>query len=129
MRAPLVAAALLALALAAPVSAMAEARGPAPAAAPGFFTNLNRDLAMVGGAALGLVGASGAVNLIEAGVLISGGAPVFEALEAAAGLGVPMVLLGATLGAVFAQDFVYRNLPSLGGGHAEPEKPKAPAKH
>jgi len=123
----LIAAALLALLVALPCPAGAETHGAAPnGGSGGFFTNINRDAALAGGAVLGLVLASGVVNLINAGTLMYGGAAVFEALESGAGIGVPVVLLGATLGAVFGQDLIYRNLPWLGGGeHTDhPAKPK-----
>lgn len=128
----ILAAALLSFIIAFPVPSGAETHGaPLNKANAGFFSNINRDLALVGGAALGLVAASGAVNLINAGMLMTGGAPVFEALEAGAGLGVPLVLLGVTLGAVFGQDLIYRNIPWLGGegagggGGEHAERPKS----
>jgi hypothetical protein len=72
--------------------------------------NFNKNLAMLGGGVLGIVLASGAVGLVSSGTLMYEGAAVADAMEAGAGLSLPVTFLSAVLGAVFAQDFVLRNI-------------------
>lgn len=86
---------------------------PAMGASPGTHTQtdtFNKNLAILGGGALGIVLASGAVGLVSSGSLMYEGAAVADALEAGAGLSLPVTFLSAILGAVFAQDFVLRNI-------------------
>ena len=113
----LVAALLLVFLAALPGSADAQTHpsrkteSAAPAALP-------HSLAMVGGAALGLVVASGIVGLVNAGGMIYGGAAIADALEGGANLAVPMALLGVVVGAVLGTDTVQRNAAWLMGHEA-----------
>jgi len=73
----------------------------------------NKNLAMVGAGMLGILLASGAIGLINSGTMMYEGAGFAEAMEGGAGLSLPMTFLTAVLGAVFAQDFVLRNINNL----------------
>lgn len=73
----------------------------------------NKNLSMVGAGILGIVLASGALGLINSATLMAEGGGFTEALESGTGLSFPVTLLSAVLGAVFAQDFVARNIHNL----------------
>ncbi|KOR29366.1 hypothetical protein TI04_08815 [Achromatium sp. WMS2] len=78
----------------------------------------NQNLAIVGGGLVGLLVASGAAGLISSSVMMLEGAGVAEAIEAGAGLTMPVAVLSAILGGMFAQEFVLRTIESLrSGGH------------
>lgn len=78
----------------------------------------NRNLALVGGGLLGVLLASGAVNLISAGAMMAEGTGFAEAMEAGAGLSMPLTLLTAVLGVIFGQDFVLGQINAYqAGGH------------
>jgi len=124
----LVAVVVLGLVLGAPLPAGAQTRPdthktenhtPAKAESHGPGV-LNRNLALIGGGLLGVVLASGAINLGVAGSMMYQGAAVAEALEAGAGLPLPLALLAGTLGALFGQDLVLAVLAPAGGEHAKP---------
>jgi hypothetical protein len=61
-------------------------------------------LALIGGALVGVVLASGVVNLGAATLMAAEGAGIAEALEAGAALPLPVAGLSAVLGAVFGRD-------------------------
>jgi len=79
---------------------------------------VNRNLALIGGGVLGMVLASGAINLVTAGSMMYQGAAIAEALEAGAGLSIPVALLAGTLGALFGQDIVLTALKPAAAGEA-----------
>lgn len=72
--------------------------------------NLNKNLAVLGAGALGVVLASGAVGLFSASNMMIEGAAFADAMESGAGLALPVALLSAVLGVVFGQDLVLRNI-------------------
>ena len=115
----LFAAILLSLLVGLPAAeAQTRASAPLKPESAGHVSGLSKEVAMVGGAVLGLVIASGVVNLVNAGTMIYGGAAIADALEGGAGLAMPMALLGAALGVVLGQETVLRNIAWLRGGEA-----------
>ncbi|MEI6559542.1 MAG: hypothetical protein WCO00_14150 [Rhodospirillaceae bacterium] len=115
---------LLSLLVGLSAAADAQTRPAAPHKAEAAHTSaprtsgLTKDMALVGGAVLGLVVASGIVNLVNAGTMIYGGTAIADALESGAGLAMPVALLGAALGAVFGQETIVRNINWLTGAEA-----------
>lgn len=75
--------------------------------------NFNKNLSMVGAGLLGLVLASGAAGLMSTTSMMYEGAALSEAIEAGAGLSLPVAMLSAVLGGVFGQEFVQRNINSF----------------
>ena len=116
----LLAAILVSLLVGLPAAAEAQTRAAPPhkQEPAGHASGLSKDFALVGGAVLGLVVASGLVGLVNAGSMISGGSAIADALEGGAGLTMPMALLGAALGGVFGQETVLRNINWLTGAEA-----------
>lgn len=114
----LIAVVLLSVVLgAAPVLA-AEGKAGTPAKEATVARDMNRDMAMLTAGVLGLVLASGAAGLISTGMMIGEGMAMAEALEAGAGLPMPVALLSAVLGGMFGQDLVLRNFNFVEGGDA-----------
>ena len=72
--------------------------------------SITLDLVSVGGGIVGLVVASGIVNLFNAGALMTQGTPIIEAMEAGAGLPLPVTALAVILGAVFCKDIVTKTI-------------------
>ena len=103
------------VALPGPADAQTHPSHKTESAAPAV---LPHDVAMVGGAVLGLVMASGIVGMVNAGSMIYGGAAFADALEGGANLAVPMALLGVVVGAVLGADTVQRNAAWLMGHEA-----------
>ena len=102
---------LLIIGLALP--AAAETHGAASKDASRTNSTFNKDIALVGGAMLGLVLASGAISIANTGIMIYEGAAIMDALEGAAGLSLPVAVLSGALGALFGQDTVLRNMPII----------------
>ena len=125
----LVAVIALGLVLAGPLSAGAqtrpdphktEAHAPAKTESHGASA-FNRNLALLGGGLLGVVLASGAINIAMAGSMMYQGVAVAEALEGGAGLTMPIALLAGALGALFGQEPVLALLaPAEAGDHPKP---------
>lgn len=76
----------------------------------------NYNLSLIAGGALGVVLASGAVGLVTASSMVLEGAGLTEAMEAGAGLTMPLAVLSAILGAFFTQEFMLRNINTLQAG-------------
>ncbi|CAK0761058.1 membrane hypothetical protein [Gammaproteobacteria bacterium] len=89
------------------VSATVSAAVPAKAEGAAA-EEFNKNMAMVGGGALGILLASGVAGLLSSGSMMFEGAAFSEAMEAGAGLSLSMTFLSAVLGAVFAQDMALR---------------------
>jgi hypothetical protein len=105
---------LLTLIFSLPASAAsAPPHGESDKAEASTTDGLNKNLALVGGGLLGIILVSGAASLISVGSMMFEGAGFTEAMESGLGLSLPITVLSAILGAVFAQDFVLRNLNSL----------------
>ena len=110
---------LLGLIWSVPMAASATSFSASHDAAAHSGSDMNRNLALVGGGLLGLLLASGAVNLISAGLMISEGTGIAEAMEAGAGLSMPLTVLSAVLGAVFGQEYVLHYINSFRSGEHE----------
>jgi hypothetical protein len=96
----------------------APRNGKPPASAVDYYS---REIAIVGGGVLGLLVATGAINLVAAGTMAYEGMAIGEALEAGAGLPMPVAVLSAAIGAVLGQDFIYRTfIAGSGNGEAKP---------
>jgi len=86
----------------------------------------NYNLSLAAGGVFGLLLASGAVGLVTASSMVLEGAGITEAMEAGAGLTMPLAVLSAILGGFFAQEAMLRhintlqqiNVPHKGGGSA-----------
>ncbi|MEI8393577.1 MAG: hypothetical protein WCF85_02500 [Rhodospirillaceae bacterium] len=109
----LFAAVLMGLIVAVPLGAGAQTHAPAAKTDSRAYYTLNRDLALVGGGVLGLVLASGLINLGFAGAMMLETGAIVDSLEAGASLPLPLALLAGGLGAMFGQDLVYNNLPTI----------------
>jgi hypothetical protein len=86
----------------------------------------NYNMSLIAGGIFGVVLASGAVGLITASSMVLEGAGVTEAMEAGAGLTMPLAVLSAILGGFFTQEFMLKSIKTLqlnvpqgpsGGGH------------
>ena len=71
------------------------------------------DLATIGGGLLGLVTASGLVNLYETGSLAFQGTAFSEAVELGTGLPLPAAVLVVILGGYYGQDIVKQTIAPL----------------
>jgi len=104
---------LLALSFSMPSFGTEPVHGSGNAGNVGNSANFNKNLAMVGAGAFGLVLASGAVGLFSATSMMVEGSAFADAMESGAGLSLPVTLLSAVLGAVFGQDLVLRNIQNF----------------
>lgn len=73
----------------------------------------NQTVSMIGGGLLGMVVASGMLGMLFATTMMFEGTGITEAVETGANLPMPIAVLSAILGGVFAQDFVQRNIKYL----------------
>lgn len=83
----------------------------------------NYNLSLIGGGVLGMLLASGTVGILSTISMTLEGAGVAEAMEAGAGLTMPVAVLSAILGAFFAQEYVLKAINEFqasgkAGGHA-----------
>lgn len=84
----------------------------------------NYNLSLIGGGVLGILLASGAVGILSTISMTLEGAGITEAMEAGAGLTMPLAVLSAILGGFFAQEYVLQNINKIqatvqkGGDHA-----------
>lgn len=91
-----------------------EAAPSAPGGSHAPVTNpdaeTRQNMALVGGALIGMIGASGVVGIISAATMTLEGAGIVEALEAGAGLTMPLAILSGILGAMFTNEFVLQQI-------------------
>jgi len=110
----LIAALAFVLVLGSATMAMAQSHGSSGSDARSPAVTI--DLASVGGGLIGLVAASGLVNIYTAGSMIAQGTPFVEALEAGAGLPLLASAVAVIVGGLYARDIVTNEILPLFNG-------------
>ena len=109
----IIAALVLVLAMGAAGAASAQTRSSQ--GAEGHPTAITIDVASVGGGLLGLVAATGLVNLYTAGAMMAQGTGFIEAVETGTGLPLLAAAVAVVVGGIYARDVVANNIMPLFG--------------